>query len=480
MENKKISIRADGGSEIGLGHIVRCIALAQMLMKDFDINFVCKQIPETSIQDIKKLGFGFRSIKNEDEFLDSITADTIVVLDHYGLDTQYQKAIKEKGYKLVCIDDLHDKEFFADLIINHAPNIEPSAYQAQTYTQFALSLEYVLLRPAFLKKAKEAVNIKITQTAFVCFGGSDIKNITQTTVDILKKDTRLKKIIIVVGAGYNYFDLLKESVEDDARFYLYHSIDSEKMAELISESQLAIVPSSGILLEVLAIGCNIISGMYIENQKYVFDNFKSLGAFENAEDFSGINLTSAINKTFYKKSSVKKLIDGYSDRRLLNNFRQLVIEDEVSLKNAGESDLNKTFEWAGNAEIRKFSFNNATIDYDTHKKWFTGKVGDKHCYYFIGELNNEAFGSIRFDVENSQAKISYLIDPAYQNNGLGTILLKKGVELLLKQKNVKILIVWGEVFNENTASVKIFKKLGYDVKSNFSTNFIRFEKIIQS
>lgn len=480
MENKKIFIRADGGNEIGLGHIVRCTALAQMLRNDFEINFVCKQIPETSRQDINKLGFGFRLIKREADFLSSLSAGLIVVLDHYGLDTEYQKAIKEKGCKLVCIDDLHDKVFYADLIINHAPNIEASSYSAQIYTQYATGLDYALLRPAFLKKAKEAVSFKVIQTAFVCFGGADIKNITQAVVEILKKDKRLKKIIIVAGAAYNYFNLLKNSIDNDARFHLYHSVDSEKMADLMSESQLAIVPSSGILQEVLAIGCRVISGMYVENQKRIFENYKSLGAFESAGDFSNENLTLAINKAFNTERAARKFIDGYSDKRLLNSFRQLTIEDCVILERASESDLTKTFEWAGNAEIRRFSFNKAIIDYDTHKEWFIHKLGDEYCYYYVGKLNNEPFGSIRFDVENNNAKISYLIDPAYQNNGLGTILLKKGVSMLLRQKSINVDRVWGEVFNENIASVKTFKKLGYDVKFNISTNFIRFEKIIQN
>ena len=42
----------------------------------------------------------------------------IVVLDGYHFDTNYQTKIKQKGCKLVCIDDLHDKHFVADIIIH--------------------------------------------------------------------------------------------------------------------------------------------------------------------------------------------------------------------------------------------------------------------------------------------------------------------------------------------------------------------------
>jgi UDP-2,4-diacetamido-2,4,6-trideoxy-beta-L-altropyranose hydrolase len=480
MTNKKIYIRVDGSYQIGLGHVVRCIALAQILKENFEIFFVCRELIETSKSEIIKLGFSLITINSEKDFLSLLTQDIIVVLDHYDLDSIYQKNIKNKGCKLVCIDDLHNKTFYADLIINHAPNIEPSDYKAQTYTQFALGFDYVLLRPAFLRKAKERVNNKTVQTVFVCFGGADSKNITQAVVNILKNDDRFTKVIVVTGAAYNYLNQLKRSIAADAKFSLYHSIDAETMAGLIAEAGLAIVPASGILQEVLAMGCKIISGMYVDNQKYIFENYYALGAFESAGDFSYQKLVAAINASFKSIDAASGFIDGKSDIRLLNSFNQLAKEDAILLRNINENDLNKTFEWAGDKEIRKFSFNNNPIEYDVHKRWFINKLNDKNCFYYLGQIDNKAFGSIRFDIGDSEAKISYLVDPAYQNQGLGTILLKKGLDLFLKQLNTNILAVWGEVLNENIASVKVFKKLGYSVEFNILTNFIKFKKIIQS
>src|ERR1700743_1989547 len=157
MINKKVFIRFDGNNQIGLGHLVRCTALAQMLKENFDIFFVCKQTSAASDDEITKLGFNLIVINNEDDFLSALTGNEIVVVDHYGLDSNYQKKIKDKSCKLVCIDDLHDVFFWADLIINPAPNAKPADYQGQVYTQFALGLDYVLLRPEFLKQAQKGI-----------------------------------------------------------------------------------------------------------------------------------------------------------------------------------------------------------------------------------------------------------------------------------------------------------------------------------
>ncbi|WP_426668535.1 UDP-2,4-diacetamido-2,4,6-trideoxy-beta-L-altropyranose hydrolase [Mucilaginibacter sp. McL0603] len=324
MKKNKILIRVDGSTKIGLGHLVRCIALAQMLKSDFDISFVCIEIPSSSQREIKGLEFNLIIINKEEEFLLFVNNEVIVVLDHYGADSNYQKNIKNKGCKLVCIDDLHDKVFFADLIINHAPNVVPSDYMAQVDTQFALGLDYVLLRPAFLKKAKETITYKSINTAFICFGGADVRNITQTTVDILKNDARFKKIIIVTGAVYNYLSQLEQSISNDKRFFSYNSIDSNTMTNLIEEAQLAIVPASGILQEVLAIGCKVVSGMYVENQKNIFENYRALEAFQSAENFSDTDLIRAIDASFKDKSTfVNKFIDGRSGERLLRQFIEL-------------------------------------------------------------------------------------------------------------------------------------------------------------
>jgi UDP-2,4-diacetamido-2,4,6-trideoxy-beta-L-altropyranose hydrolase len=475
----KIFIRADGNRQIGLGHIVRCIALAQMLQENFNITFFCKEVPEKIINEIENLSFGFFKIESEDDFLNLLTDQIIVIVDHYGLDTSYQSLIKRKGCKLICIDDLHNKLFFADIIINHAPNIEPSDYKAQLYTQYVLGLDYVLLRPAFLERAKNNINFKAIQTAFVCFGGADIKNITQIAVEVLKNDARFKKIIVVTGLVYSHFHQLNQSVKNDPRFFFYQSVDPDMMVDLIAESQLAIVPASGILQEVLAVGCKIVSGMYVQNQKYVFENYKALGAFESAEDFSHNSLIFAINESFENGKPREKFIDGYSKDRIFNIFNQLSKEDSILLKMISKKDIAKTFEWANNAEIRKFSFNKKAIEFAAHEQWFTNKINNINCFYYLGWLDDVPIGSIRFDIENNEAKISYLVDPAYQGKGLGTILLKKGLEVFLKQLPENISILWGEVFNENLASVKIFKRLGYKEKLDPSAKFVRFEKIIQ-
>lgn len=476
----RILFRVDGNAEIGLGHLVRCIALAQMLKSEFEIFFFSKSIPVNILNDLAQHNFKVIEIGTEDEFFDQIENHDIVILDGYQFDTSYQQKIKAANAKLVCIDDLHENEFVADLVINHAPDVVPADYAAQHYTQFALGLDYVLLRPAFLnKKFEKPDSYRALQTVFICFGGADMKNLTTTVVEVIKADTRLKRVIVVVGEAYSFLDQLKQTIADDIRIELYNSVDEEIIATLMQQADFVIVPSSGILQEALALDCRAISGMYVENQRNIFNSYKNLETFISAEDFSKENIKLAINKLFQSPERInKRVIDRKSGERLLKLFRKLDLENRVQFRRAAEDDLLKTFEWASSSEIRKFSFNTEPIPFENHKKWFLNKINDEKCFYYLGTLEGHAFGSVRFEVIQSRAIINYLVDPDYQKRGLGLILLKRGLDLFLSECKNGISTIIGEVIAANTASVKIFEKLGYDSLVDPATKELKFIKVI--
>lgn len=300
-------------------------------MDDFKISFVCKEIPETMFDELTNKGFNVRMITNEDHFFSLITNDTIVVLDGYGFDTEYQKQIKEKKCRLVCIDDLHDKEFVADLIINHAPGIVPQDYQALPQTQFALGLEYALLRPAFLEQAKCNRVIEKIETLLICFGGSDFKNLTQQTLNTVLQFRKFSKIIVITGAAYELTNDFIQLVKSDSRIDHRSDLNEKQMLAAMLEAELAIVPASGILLEIFCVGVPVISGYYVENQLnaavalndkgliyYIgnmLDNYKT----KLVEILNSIYIKDSENFVCHQKNSFK-----CKDKTILEYFKSLM------------------------------------------------------------------------------------------------------------------------------------------------------------
>ncbi len=458
----EIYIRVDGGAQIGLGHIIRCMALASMVKDAFFVYFFCMEIPDSEAEEIRKHGFSLLILKDEEDFFSQLTERCIVVLDHYGLGSAYQERIKLTGASLVCIDDTHDKNFFADLILNHAPGIAKESYQVQPYTQFALGPEYALLRPAMLELAQKRRKQHGCETALICFGGADSRNLTSQTLEVVLAANLFKRIIVITGSSYPHLNELKSSLNAQSSVEHYHSVSEAGMAELLWSADAAIVPSSGILIEAIASGIRIISGYYVDNQKFLFENYKALNAFVSADDFSPQNLNRALSTIRQKgNEELNRVIDGRSGERILKLLNQLLAEKDVSLRKAVATDLAVTFEWASDKTIRMFSFTKSEITFENHINWFLGKINDEACYYYLAEWQNNTVGSIRFDIKNEVAVISYLLSPGYHSQGLGIVLLKKGIESVLQEKNRSFSKISGLVMPQNFPSVKAFERLNF-------------------
>lgn len=317
-------IRTDGSTEIGLGHLVRCISLSSILSGLFNITFVCRKIPPQMEPELANHGISLIKIDQEQEFFNLLTKHATVVVDGYSFDTVYQKKIKQKGSVLVSVDDLHNMEFYSDLIINHAPGINEDDYSAQKYTRYALGLDYALLRPPFFEAAlnTQLPDKKNLDIIVICFGGSDSKNLTSQVLKVVSDFTQKKKIIIITGSAYRFETQLLKQINSYQNIEYHHSLSGEEMATIFMKSGVAIVPSSGILFEALATGNVVISGMYTNNQKEVYSGFKKLNAIIDAGEFSRQEISGAIQQIGSFRNQ-QKFIDGKSPERIRNLFKMI-------------------------------------------------------------------------------------------------------------------------------------------------------------
>jgi UDP-2,4-diacetamido-2,4,6-trideoxy-beta-L-altropyranose hydrolase len=139
--------------------------------------------------------------------------------------------------------------------------------------------------------------------------------------------------------------------------------------------------------------------------------------------------------------------------------------------------LDATFRWASDPNIRQHSFTQKAISRDEHNEWFHRKLKDPNCIYLIGLQSDEPFGSVRFDLTDSEAVISFLVDPRWQGKGLGYYLIRKGIEHVeLRWHYKKGLVVAGYVMVNNIPSARTFDKLEF--MHQFQADRIRYYKIL--
>ncbi len=202
----KIAIRADGGSEIGMGHIMRTLVLAKELAKTNDVFYICKvDVPLSSkykqgIDKVKAEGFDIVTI-NENNILSelkNISSDCLIT-DSYDVNEQYFNLTKDMFKITGYIDDMNLYYFNVDFIINQNIGAEEYSYEVNKDTKLFLGTNYTMLRKEFRKNFNKNLK-KEVQNVMITVGGGDPDGITNTICDYVK-DLELK-FHIVIGSSF--------------------------------------------------------------------------------------------------------------------------------------------------------------------------------------------------------------------------------------------------------------------------------------
>ncbi|WP_421976514.1 GNAT family N-acetyltransferase [Roseivirga seohaensis] len=161
-------------------------------------------------------------------------------------------------------------------------------------------------------------------------------------------------------------------------------------------------------------------------------------------------------------------------------FKDVVIHSKfnpfVILKPVEINDVQLTYKWASDKNVRRYSISKNEISYQEHRDWFSSKLTDSNCLYFIAYNANVVIGSFRVDIDlNGVGTISYLLSSEFHGKGLGGELLREGINFVKKDSRIRTLL--GKVFKENRVSCLLFEKLAFDLESNESDPLVYKLKI---
>ena len=338
-----IIIRADGGTAIGMGHIVRCLALADMLTNDFEITFAVQNPTQSALAAIHSITTNIISLPATTNYTDdaqhfttTLKSNEIVVLDGYHFKTEYQQAIKYKGCKLVAIDDLHSWHQLADVVINHAEGVTKTMYSAQAYTQFCLGIDYVLLRKTFLQHNKIERCITSIDKVFISMGAADIGNLSLKFTKALASLPAIKEIHLMLGSINPHLQEIEEfmNTHPHVNIIKHFEINADQLAHLLHHCDVCICPASSISIESCAVGIGLVSGYSASNKLGNLAGLFKHKAVINFGDLNALTLDDIKNKfaSLIAQPTVlndliaqqHKMIDGKSPERLLKVFKSIV------------------------------------------------------------------------------------------------------------------------------------------------------------
>jgi len=274
-----ILFRADSSSQIGTGHIMRDLVLAKQYKND-TIIFAVQDLEGNINYKIdeakyKKNILKTNTLKELDSVIKELSIDMLVI-DHYEINSSYEKELKKLNQKLIImvLDDTYEKHY-CDILLNHNINGNKFKYKGKVPSHCVLLCgeKYTLLRDEFLQEKKRFIPKKkiIYKNIFIAMGGADTANINIPILQTLTSFSNIHVDIVTTSAN-KHITQLKNYCRNKKWINLH--INSTKIAKLLSRSNLAIITPSVTANEVYFIKVPFIAIKTASNQEDIYKFLK--------------------------------------------------------------------------------------------------------------------------------------------------------------------------------------------------------------
>ena len=365
-----IIFRADASLQIGTGHIMRCLTLADALKAAGAIcKFICREHPGNLISQIRLRGFDVFVLPAGGEVIgtDALadaeqsnyaawlavnwatdaeqskvgageTAVDWMIVDHYALDARWEQALRPQCQKVMVIDDLADRSHDCDLLLDQNLGRHTEDYRLlvpATCTVLA-GPEYSLLRPEFAALRDESLRRRVTpqlKHLLISMGGVDQFNATGQVLDALKDcellaDARITVVLGTHAPWLEHVHLLAKQMSQPTEV----KVDVSDMAKLMVNSDFAIGAAGSTSWERCCLGLPSLICIQAANQQQIANALVLSGA---AMAFSASanrqNILELINEVLSEKCNLRKmstvaatLTDGNGVGRVIEKLKAVI------------------------------------------------------------------------------------------------------------------------------------------------------------
>ncbi len=263
-----VVIRTDSSLNIGTGHVMRCLALAESLRAGgASVCFICRELPGNLCNLIEAERFKVHRLLMSASVtphanggglahswqLDAKQTNAILagllrpidwlVVDHYGLDREWEQTVRPQGGRILVIDDLANRPHDCDLLLDQNLQEDPGGrYKSLVpmHCQTLFGPKYALLRSEFRRARTTLRRVHGTvQRILVFFGGTDSSNQTGKSLEAIRQLHHPKITVdVVVGRNNPHREELQRSYGSLRNVSLHY--ETENMAGLMARADLGI------------------------------------------------------------------------------------------------------------------------------------------------------------------------------------------------------------------------------------------------
>ncbi|MBD9598859.1 UDP-2,4-diacetamido-2,4,6-trideoxy-beta-L-altropyranose hydrolase [Pseudomonas sp. PDM10] len=495
----RVLIRADASPIIGSGHIARCLTLARVLRQQgVHVAFACRRLPGHRLESLDAEGFETFELPDrypeEDprqpieamlpwqadiaamgQALDHHPAFDWIIVDHYGLDHQWQTAARRWAPRIAAVDDLATRTYSVDLLLNQNLSGTPAAYVSllKPNCQTLLGPHFAMLREEF---CCPAIEIKPeARRVLVNFGGFDAAMQTHHAMLALMDFAELE-VDFVAGADNPAWDAMQALAVDRPNWRLQRFVSD--FYRLMTEADLFVGAGGGTSWERAAMGLPAICIAVSNNQQTNGEVMATAGAhvFLGArEQVSVEQLRQAIGfvagnqglrQSLAKRS--RQLVDGRGAQRVA----AALVGAMLPVREATLDDARLLFEGRNAEAVRRWSLDSRIIDWPSHLAWLAASLNSEQRLLLIAEAGDGPVGVLRYDLHGVNADVSiYLFDGRF-GLGWGRALLARG-EAFVTTHWPQLQAITAQVLPANQPSLKLFREAGFTQRACAFTRILK-------
>jgi UDP-2,4-diacetamido-2,4,6-trideoxy-beta-L-altropyranose hydrolase len=480
-------IRADANVQIGTGHVMRCLALAQAWLGHtsnttavFAMNSVIpalvKRLDDEGIR-VEHLSApsGSKADASATANLAIAFSSEWIVVDGYAFGAEYQKVLKDAGLKLLLIDDYgHAQHYYCDLLLNENINPRDDWYRRrESYTVLLLGTRYAMLRREFWKWAGWSREVRTRASrVLVTMGGADPADVTGLVLEALELlPLENLEARVVVGAANPHHQRMSERVaRSEGKVELLTAITN--MPEMMAWADVAVSAAGTTLWELLFMQLPTIAVAIAENQRSSALGLGEMGAVQTLElsTLRASSLAAGIQSLMHSvdlrhgmAQGGTQIVDGHGTERVvkaMNGTREMV------LRRAGAEHCRLWWEWANDPDVRRVSFVQDPIPWETHVQWFAERLRDNNSLLFVGLDDDVPVGQLRYDLDGNEAAVSVSLDRAMRDKGYGSRLIALGSQRVFESTGVELIHAY--IKPGNRVSARAFVSAGYEPRGSSS------------
>ncbi len=495
----KFLFRADASIQIGSGHIMRCLTLANRLReRGHSVRFIMREHAGHLRDTVLAQGFEcvllpammspqvFDNLPHS-AWLGTTQAQDIadcaphiaefapdwIVCDHYALSADWERhATAINGTRLLAIDDLHDRAHIADIVLDQNLGHHIQDYQGLVpeHCRVLAGTRYALLRPEFAQWRTDSLAKRDTspshQRVFINLGGVDKDNITlKILTQFAKQSYHDLDVTVIMGATAPHIDSVRAFAET-APFSCKVLVNINNMAEHMAQADWAIGASGSTSWERCCLGLPSVMLVLADNQRTIAEQLQDVGASLALEmaDVDTPKFAETIAQLRAQLAPIsqraRQVCDGLGAMRVVQHIEDMAqFSDSASIRPAQVDDVRRVFEWRNHADIRRFMFQRDELIWENHAVWFAKQLHNPEFIMLIYQLNHIPQGYISFKkLDDGVWEWGFYTAPDCPR-GNGTRMGRLALAWAFAELGARE--VRGLVLADNVASLKLHEKLGF-------------------